>query len=185
MRDAEMRESLFQFLDWQHEKIRVFEEKTMGRSRCDMFTVTEKELVGYEIKSDRDTYTRLPSQIKDYNKYFDRNYIVVGKSHLKQVDKHIPTFWGIICVFEEDGVVLVEKTREAGASPNAKIKLQLHLMWRRELNSILKTNNLPKYAQKSRSFVEEKLIEKLDESTLKKCMCDELLERDYSQFEQK
>lgn len=34
--------------------------------------------VGIEIKSDADTYARLDRQVKDYDRYFDRNIIVVG-----------------------------------------------------------------------------------------------------------
>lgn len=40
--------------------------------------VLENEVVGIEIKSDADTYARLDRQVKDYDRYFDRNIVVVG-----------------------------------------------------------------------------------------------------------
>ena len=49
--------------------------------------VTEDALFGIEIKSDADTYTRLSRQVKDYNKFFDYNYVVVGTSHAHHIEE--------------------------------------------------------------------------------------------------
>ena len=67
---------------------------------------THLQLIGLEIKSDADTYERLKRQIRDYNKYCDVNYVVVGKSHEKHVEEHIPSWWGIIVV-EAEGKEMV------------------------------------------------------------------------------
>ena len=96
--DRDIREPLFEFLEDSFGKIRILEEKTMGRSRADIVMVTDKGLTGIEIKSDKDTYVRLKSQIKDYDKYYDRNIIVVGSSHALHVEEHVPQYWGIITV---------------------------------------------------------------------------------------
>ena len=69
LHDRDIREPLFEFLEDSFGKIRILEEKTMGRSRADIVMVTESGLTGIEIKSDKDTYVRLTSQIKDYDKY--------------------------------------------------------------------------------------------------------------------
>ena len=45
--------------------------------------ITEQSLVGIEIKSDADTYVRLATQVKDYDKYYDCNFAVVGSSGRK------------------------------------------------------------------------------------------------------
>ena len=82
LHDRDIREPLFEFLEDSFGKIRILEEKTMGRSRADIVMVTESGLTGIEIKSDKDTYVRLTSQIKDY----DRNIIVVGSSHALHVE---------------------------------------------------------------------------------------------------
>lgn len=99
--DKDIREPLFEYLEEQYDKVRILEEKTMGRSRADVVMVLEEEVVGVEIKSDADTYARLSRQVKDYDRFFDRNLVVVGTSHAHHVAEHIPDYWGIITVEEQ------------------------------------------------------------------------------------
>ena len=100
LKDKDIREPLFDYLECEYGKTRIIEEKMMGSSRADVIMVITGALVGIEIKSDADTYTRLESQIKDYDKYFDYNIVVVGSSHANHVGEHIPEHWGIIAVDE-------------------------------------------------------------------------------------
>ena len=104
MLDKDIREPLFDFLEEFYGKIRIFEEKVTGISRTDALGVIDGQLIGFEIKSDSDTYTRLKRQTADYDLLCDVNYLVVGKSHRRQADQHIPAHWGIICVYEEDEI---------------------------------------------------------------------------------
>ena len=50
--DKDIREPLFDYLEETYGKIRILEEKMMGRSRADVVMVTEDALYGIEIKSD-------------------------------------------------------------------------------------------------------------------------------------
>jgi hypothetical protein len=59
IRDRDIREPLFDYLEETYGKIRIIEEKMMGRSRADVVMVTEDALYGVEIKSDADTYIRI------------------------------------------------------------------------------------------------------------------------------
>ena len=59
LKDKDIREPLFDFLEEQYRKTRIIEEKTMGKSRADVVMVLEEELVGIEIKSDEDFHARL------------------------------------------------------------------------------------------------------------------------------
>ena len=93
MLDPEIREALFCYLDFNFGKHRTFEEVPINSSRADIFAVTENGLVGFEIKSDADTYTRLKSQVRNYDLFYDFNYIVIGKKHIKGAEKHIPPGW--------------------------------------------------------------------------------------------
>ena len=79
--DKDIREPLFFFLEETYGKVRFFEEKIIGKSRADIMMVTEGALTGIEIKSDADSYARLKGRIKDYNKFFDYNYVVIGTTH--------------------------------------------------------------------------------------------------------
>ena len=63
--DKDIREPLFDFLEERYGKVRIIEEKQMGRSRADIVMVLPKEIAGIEIKSDADTYTRLERQVKN------------------------------------------------------------------------------------------------------------------------
>lgn len=181
--DEDIRILLFDYLDLRYPKVRTFEEKVMGKSRSDVVALLPDALVGIEIKSDADTYARLATQVKDYDKFFDMNYIVVGSSHIRRVAEHIPTHWGILHVDQTEEEPIIREVRAAGQNPKIKLKTQFVFMWKRELWALLKLNNLPAYKQKSRKFIIDTLLSKVDEHTLKMQMCDMLFERDYSIFE--
>lgn len=184
MYDIDIREPLFDYLDETYGKNRILEEKTMGRSRADVIMILEHEWVGFEIKSDSDTYCRLKRQTMDYNKFCDRNYIVIGKSHEKHVEEHIPKEWGIIRVAWEGKQIVVKPLKEALPNPKVKLERQMEWLWRPELNHILEINALPYYRRKSKQFVQEKLLEKVNPILLKQQMCEELFERDYTLWEE-
>lgn len=98
--DKDIREPLFEFLEERYGKVRILEEKTVGNSRADVVMVIPDNIVGIEIKSDADTYTRLERQVADYDLYFDMNIVVVGSTHASHVAEHVPDYWGIISVEE-------------------------------------------------------------------------------------
>ena len=182
--DRDIREPLFEFLESFMGKIRIFEEKTMGRTRADVLMITEDLLYGLEIKSDADTYVRLERQIGDYNKFCDRNYVVIGSSHANSIEEHVPEWWGIITTeYDENGRLDFYILRRPVLSPRPdikrKLKRQMGFLWRPELNHLLELNNLPKYSGKSKRFIMEALIERVDGDILKRQCLNELFERDY------
>ena len=180
MLDQEMGEPLFDYLDENFGKIRILEEKVIQGSRADVLGVLDGYFTGFEIKSDRDSYERLKTQVKDYDRFCDFCYIVAGASHRKHVAEHVPEYWGILVV-TEDGV---EMERGADDNPHAELEWQITLMWKRELHQLLEMNNCPKYADKSRKFICGKLLEKVDHGLLKKQMTDLIFERDYTVFDE-
>ena len=184
LKDKDIREPLFDFFDEKFGKVRIIEEKQIAKSRADVMLVLEETLVGVEIKSDADTYTRLARQIKDYNKFFDYNYVVVGSSHSKHVDEHIPEYWGIIVATEDEQDINFQVLREPGINKRAqktyKMKRKLSILWRPELARIQEINNMPKYKQKSKDFVITKIMEKVPWELLHKLISEELFQRDYN-----
>ena len=74
MQDKEIRKILIEYLMIKHKDYRIYQEKSIGSSICDLMLVTD-ELLGFEIKSDSDNYDRLSRQITAYNQFFDKNYI--------------------------------------------------------------------------------------------------------------
>ncbi len=189
LRDKDIREPLFEFLEMKYGKTRFIEEKTMGRSRADVVMVLPEELVGIEIKSDADTYARLASQVKDYDKYYDKNIVVVGSSHAAHIDEHVPEYWGIISAEiigdEFDFYVL----REPLSNPKRKLKRKLEILWRPELAMLQEWNAMPKYKTSSKDTVIAKIIERVDKgkiqfTDLQKQISDILFERDYNHVEE-
>lgn len=183
--DKDIREPLFEYLELTYGKIRIIEEKQMGRSRADVVMVLPDALVGIEIKSDADTYARLKRQVKDYNRYYDRNYVAVGSTHAMHVKEHIPDWWGIISVEEMEQGIDFYLLREAGENLKVDWKRKLGILWRPELAHIQEINHLPKYREKSKAFVIEKLLQKLPEEVLRKQISEELFERDYTTIEER
>lgn len=183
--DRDIREPLFDYLEERFGKTRMFEEKIMGRSRADIIMLTDDQLIGFEIKSDADTYERLKRQVRDYDRYCDANYVVVGKSHEKHVEEHIPAYWGILVAEIKGASVIVSEKKAAIYNPKMKKEQQLTLLWRPEIQRILARNHLPAYQKQSKKFVRQKLMEKLDWEILKPQLCEELFERDYTLWDEK
>lgn len=186
LRDRDIREPLFDFLEERLGKLRIIEEKTMGRSRADIVMVLPEALAGIEIKSDADTYARLGRQVKDYDSYFDYNYVVVGSTHAMHVREHVPPHWGIISVEElESGDGLdFYVVREAGRNPYMEPKKKIKLLWRPELAHIQEKNGMYKYARASKEFVRAKILETVPQELLWKQLSEELFERDYTTIQQ-
>jgi len=179
--DKDIREPLFFFLEETYGKVRILEEKRTGSARADVVMITPQFLYGIEIKSDADSYTRLKKQVKNYDWYYDRNIIVVGSTHAAHVREHVPDTWGIISVeLDEKGRVDFYVIREAADNPKVKDKRKITILWRTELNRLLERNKLPKYLQRSKQFVQEKLIERVPGEILWPQAYDELFERDYN-----
>lgn len=184
LHDKDIREGLFDFLDTIYGKNRILEEKSMGRSRADVVMVTPEAIYGIEVKSDADTYARLKRQVRDYNKYYDYNYVVVGTSHAMHIEEHVPKCWGIITVDEVQGKPDYYLLRKPTANPKMKWKLKLSILWRPELAHIQELNQMPKYKAKSKDFVLDKIVERIPdriaEEVLRRQMCEELFQRDYT-----
>lgn len=53
------------------------------------------------------------------------------------------------------------RVREAKPNPKAKLHNKMSLLWKSEFSHMLAENKMPKYAQKSRKFIAEKLMAKI------------------------
>lgn len=184
MHDRDMREPLFEYLEAVYGTIRILEEKTMGASRADVVMVTPECLYGIEIKSDADTYTRLERQVKDYDRYYDYNIAAVGTSHAAHIEEHVPAHWGIITAEVADGKWDFYFLRKPQPNPHAKLRRKLEILWRPELWQLQQWNELPKYKNKSKEYVIERIAEripgKLSEELLHRQVSSLLFERDYT-----
>ena len=182
MKDKEIRRILVEWIQVRFDEVRIYQEKYIGRSICDVMAVTD-HLIGFEIKSDADTYTRLAGQVKDYDRFFDYNSIVVGSTHAMKVSEHVPKHWGIISVEEIGKNIDFYVIREPEDNPNMIIRDKLSLLWRPELAHIQEINGMFKYKEKSKKFVVDKIADKISTNILRFQVCEELFERDYTLIE--
>lgn len=183
LKDKDIREPLFLFLEGEYGRVRFIEEKVVGRSRADVLMVVENMLVGIEIKSDFDTYQRLAGQVRDYDKFCDMNFIAVGTRHALHIEEHVPDYWGIITIDEVDSEADFYILRRPKKNPKCKPDHKIKLLWRRELAHIQELNGMPRYKEKSKVFVEKKILERIPEEIFNRQFCEELMERDYTTIE--
>ncbi len=184
--DKDIRDPLIFYLEDLYDKIRILDEKTMGRSRADIIMVTENNICGIEIKSDADNYSRLPRQIEDYDKYYDQNIVVVGTSHANHIEEHIPEYWGIITVEEYNGKADFYMLRAPKDNPRLIWERKMEILWKSELAIIQNKYLFPKYQDRSKQFIVKKILsgipQKITKEILKREISEILFERDYTRI---
>lgn len=114
----------------------VEELPVCGHSARADFVTIGKTLSGYEIKSDRDSLTRLADQIKYYDQVFELSSIVAAERHIKSVRQILPAHWGVIRI-SNSASQQFETLQEPTLSPNLCGTSILELLWTDELLSIV------------------------------------------------
>lgn len=110
----------------------VFNEMNLARKarRVDLGYLTKREMVAIEIKSDRDTLSRLPGQLDVYLKYFDRVILVVASRFVSDV---LATVSADVEVWEvsDQSVSTVRRGRKVST---VKKEAYLDIMTKREIS---------------------------------------------------
>ena len=185
LKDEDIRPILFDRYESGNDRIRIFEEFCVGKTRTDAMLVSDK-LVGFEIKSDRDSLSRLERQVKDYSRFFDLNYVVVGTRYLEKVKAIIPECWGIFHVYlNEENMLLLEIEREASKNDKVRLTNQFAMLWRSELIAIMKRNHIRGYSNKNKMKLKHLIMDNLSVEHAKIELIEELMQRDYSVWEDK
>lgn len=130
--DFEIRTAIHSYLSNKYpNKIILDELKVCCKSIIDI-AILDSHLTGIEIKSEKDTLNRLPSQIDDYNKVFDYMTLVVGKNHYEKAIKIIPRWWSVWIAEDINGIVTLNEARN-GFKNNQKDNFSLsQFLWREE-----------------------------------------------------
>ena len=147
-----------------------------GTARVDMVVVNGL-IHGYELKSDLDTLQRLPGQMKVFNSVLDKVTLVVGKKHLHEAIKLIPTWWGVMIakIPESDGTLSLITLRDASDNPNKDSLAIAQLLWRNEALSILEELEAAKgLRSKPRQLIYQKLVEAVEDQQF---LCDRVRDR--------
>jgi len=112
-----------------------------GDSRVDV-AVIDGNLLGYEIKSDKDTLIRLPRQHQYFRRIFDYMTLVTTSSHLERATQCIPDWWGILIVSCHGDKLKIRQHRrpKRNRSPDALAICQL--LWRDEALDALQARSM-------------------------------------------
>lgn len=162
-------------------KLRIVEEFGVehGAARVDI-AVVNGVLHGYEIKSDRDTLSRLPEQMDAYNSVFDRVTLIVGKQHIYEAINLVPDWWGIlIAKVGPDSSVVFNRIREAKENLGQSNLSIAKLLWRGEALRILEdAGEADGLRSKPRQLIYERLSTIFDQGTLEARVRDVLFVRE-------
>jgi hypothetical protein len=96
--------------------------------------VVNGELSAFEIKSDVDTLSRLPRQVRSFDCVFDRVSLVTTEKHLREVRAVIPRWWGIVTIASASDDI--RQRRQARINPRRQVASLLHVLSRPELLSL-------------------------------------------------
>lgn len=97
-------------------------------------------LSAFEIKSERDSLSRLLGQVSVYCKYFEETTVVCAEKHLEVVSRVVPECVGIWRVCSDGGIDVVKRPVRVGQKTKANWLSFLPVY---ELRCFLKLNFLP------------------------------------------
>ncbi|GAA0216689.1 hypothetical protein GCM10010492_13160 [Saccharothrix mutabilis subsp. mutabilis] len=113
-----------------------------GATRVDFAAINGK-IMGCEIKSSRDNFSRLASQVSLYSAVLDVAVLVVeGDSATRRAESAVPGWWGIWQAAESGQGVDLHVVRTPSANPCPDPLSLAQLVLRDEAYAILKKHNL-------------------------------------------
>jgi hypothetical protein len=146
MRDRDIRAALWKLLEERHAEdsdTRVIDELGIcqGETRADV-AVVNGSLAAFEIKSDRDTLSRLPRQIEAYQRVFDVITVIVGGRYVERILEAVPEGWGILQAVSTNDSTELAIVREPKLNEEVEPFYLAQLLWRDEALALLKERNL-------------------------------------------
>lgn len=128
-----------------------------GSSRVDVAVINGR-IEGYEIKSDRDTLSRLANQAEHFSRIADRMTLVVGDKHYDCAVQLIPIWWSILRVTQStDGTLKLKSARRGQLNRSKCIRSLAEILERDELVALLVAHELDRGC---RSFDHRSLVAK-------------------------
>lgn len=108
-----------------------------GKNRADI-AVLNGIIHGFEIKSSKDTLSRLPEQISEYSRCFEKVSIVAAPNHIEKLQLMLPSWCGLILATKgSKGAITFKTIRRAQKNPSIEIYAMAHFLWKKEIIEIL------------------------------------------------
>lgn len=112
-----------------------------GLVRADI-AVLNGQLVGYEIKTEKDNLKRLANQILVYNEVFDKAFIIVSEKHLIKASELLPDWWGIYIIRSKPNEKIHFKCARKAKINKIKSSLAIaKFLWKSEAIALLHSYN--------------------------------------------
>lgn len=171
VRDRDVRLAVLRALSAEHgadTNTRIVEEMGIwsGTVRIDVAVINGR-LSGFELKSNRDTLDRLPSQVELYSRVFDHVFLVAGEKHATRALDLIPAWWGLTVATCTSCGIALEPVRKSDLNPSPDLTLLAKLLWKDEALAILDARGLAKgWRSKSASAIHSHLAAELPHEDL-------------------
>ena len=179
--DKTIRLKLVDVLNNQNSEKKIIHEFSIGHGsvRIDIAVVDNKKICGYEIKSDRDTLCRLPTQVQEYNTVFDEVTLLVAQRHILKAIEIIPVWWGVTTAISDENDLFFHIIRKPIKNHKKQDALSIaRLLWRNEALAILEDNNKADGVRsKNRYSIYKRLSESFDPERLKQLVMEKYLSR--------
>jgi len=172
MRDADVRAALHATELARYEgdpHTRIIDELGIhrGEFRIDV-AVVNGALHGYELKSARDTLSRLPAQAAAYSTVFDQVTLVAAECHLWRAAEIVPTWWGLCVAVPGTGGVHLLDERAGVGNPAVDAYSVAQLLWRAEALELLEQHGAARGVRsRPAPYVWAALAERLELPTLR------------------
>ena len=95
--------------------------------------VLNGSFTGYEIKSERDTLSRLPNQVRYYSAVLDYCYLVTTSRHFEHAEHLLPAWWGVMIASDKESGLTIRRARPARINPSIDRSQLVRLLWRNEV----------------------------------------------------
>ena len=187
LKDVDIRKEIHSFQELPfhtQSEFRVIDELVVGieDARIDIAAVGNS-FYGLEIKSDVDSFGRLPSQIDAYNKVFDFLYLVVGDRFFPKALKILPEWWGLIHVYKNENGTYTELVTKAKRNMSVSKRSLANMLWKKEMILLLNSHDADReLTRKEREFLVQHVIEELSLEELQTGVRTAILKRKSERF---
>jgi len=148
-----------------------------GAARVDIAVVRPHAIFGYEIKSDRDSLNRLLRQIDWYGRVLDTMTLVAGASHLPEVERFLPSWWGLWIATGSPSSVCFSVLKPAQPNPTRSVDALVQLLWRDEAIGLLAAAGISSVRRHNRKRIWQTLVATLSEDALAAAVRSALCQR--------
>lgn len=171
LRDPELRKPLQEWLEKKflgHSDTEILHELRMPRpsGRVDIAVINGR-LSGFEIKSDFDSLSRLPRQVRAFSAVFDEVCVVTTSRHSVDAIKIIPSWWKLTVHSTKNDKRVFRTVQKGSCNPDVRTDALLHMLTRSELSNIFRSRQLDFQIRTSRRLqMIGRLIEQLEPSEI-------------------